>query len=483
MNSVDLTAVRIAEQVRRGELRAEDAVKASLDRIKAKDQDIKAFISVLEDRALEKARDLDKKRSSGRTLGRLAGVPVALKDNIVERGARVSAGSRILADYEAVYDAHVVERLEEEGAVIVGKTNLDEFAMGSSTENSAFFPTKNPWDIKRVPGGSSGGSAAAVACGMVPLAFGSDTGGSIRQPAAFCGVVGLKPSYGTVSRYGLIAFASSFDQIGPLARTVQDAALALCAVAGHDARDSTSAPAAAQDYLAQLKGDLKGKKIGLPKEFFAEGLDPEVEKSVRDASECFKELGAEFVEVSLPSTTYSLSAYYILANCEASANLARFDGVRYGLRAADAGSLLELYESSRGEGFGPEVKRRIMLGTYALSSGYYDAYYLKAQKARTLIVRDFDEAFVKVDLLLGPTAPTAAFKFGEKAEPLQMYLSDCFTIPGNISGCAGVSIPCGRTKAGLPIGLQLMGRPSEEGLLLRAASRFEEMKPFPVCPD
>ncbi|MEE8425508.1 MAG: Asp-tRNA(Asn)/Glu-tRNA(Gln) amidotransferase subunit GatA [Elusimicrobiota bacterium] len=482
MNSTELGACGIAERVRKGELKAEDSVTASLDRIKAKDQDIKAFITVLEERAMEKARLLDKRRSSGKPLGRLAGVAVALKDNIMMSGARATAGSKILANYDAVYDAHVVERLEEEGAIIVGKTNLDEFAMGSSTEHSAFFPTKNPWDAKRVPGGSSGGSAAAVACGMVPIAFGSDTGGSIRQPAAFCGVVGLKPSYGAVSRYGLIAFASSLDQIGPFARTVEDAALALGVVAGHDARDSTSAPAAAQDFLAQLKGDLKGKKIGLPKEYFGEGLDPEIEKSVRDAGKCFEELGAELVEISLPSTTYSLSAYYILANCEASANLARFDGMRYGLRAEGGGGLLETYQASRGEGFGPEVKLRIMLGTYALSSGYYDAYYLKAQKARTLIRRDFAEAFKKVDLLLAPTAPTAAFAFGEKAEPLQMYLSDALTVPGNISGCAGVSIPCGKTQAGLPIGLQLMGRPSEEGLLLRAAARFEEKNPFPVCP-
>ncbi|MFH1726050.1 MAG: Asp-tRNA(Asn)/Glu-tRNA(Gln) amidotransferase subunit GatA [Elusimicrobiota bacterium] len=473
--------------MREGRLRAEEVARAFLDRIRTRDKGIGAFLRVLEETALASARAVDDKVRAGEPVGRLAGVPVAVKDNLLVGGAEATCGSRILEGYRAFFDATAVERLAAEDAVIVGKTNLDEFAMGSSTENSAFFPTRNPWNTDHVPGGSSGGSAAAVAARLAALAVGSDTGGSIRQPAALCGVVGLKPTYGAVSRYGLVAFASSLDQVGPLARCAEDAALCLSVIAGHDPKDSTSAPGERPDYLAQSEGGLAGLRVGVPKEYFQEGLDPEVEGAVRQAAEVLAGLGAGVREVSLPHTRYCVSAYYIIAPSEASANLARFDGIRYGRRIADnggSGGLLALYEDSRGAGFGAEVKRRIMLGTHALSSGYYDAYYLKAQKVRTLIRRDFDAAFAGVDILLTPTAPSPAFRFGEKtADPLQMYLSDIYTLPCNLAGHCGISVPCGLTAAGLPIGLQLMGRPSEEGLLLRAARRFEEARPLPVCPE
>ncbi|MFA5140489.1 MAG: Asp-tRNA(Asn)/Glu-tRNA(Gln) amidotransferase subunit GatA [Elusimicrobiota bacterium] len=474
-----LQAFEIAGRVRAGEIRAESVAAACLDAIRDRDPGLRAFVRTMGPEALEAAREVDRKAARGERLGPLAGVPVALKDNILLRGVPTACGSRILEGYVAPYDAAVVERLKAADAVIVGKTNMDEFAMGSSTEHSAFFPTRNPWDVERVPGGSSGGSAAAVAAGLVPLALGSDTGGSVRQPAAFCGVVGLKPTYGRVSRYGLVAFASSLDQVGPLARTVSDAALGLSVISGHDPRDSTSSPGLDEDLLRLSQGGCRGLRIGLPREYFPEGLDPEVSAAVRGAAEVLAAAGAELADISLPHTRYAVSAYYIIAPSEASANLARYDGVRYGRRAAGEKDLLSLYEASRGEGFGPEVKRRIMLGTYALSAGYYEAYYLRAQRARRFIRRDFDEAFRSVDLILTPVSPAPAFRFGEKADPLQMYLADVFTLPCNLAGLGGISIPCGVTRSGLPVGAQLMCRPFGEGLLLRAARSFEAAKPFP----
>jgi len=478
-----MTAAETARKVRARELKAEDAVRASLERIRKRDPQVKAFLSVHEESALEAARAVDRKVAAGEKVGPLAGVPIAVKDNILVKGMPATCASKILENYVAVYDATVTERLRAAGAVIVGKTNMDEFAMGSSTENSAFFPTKNPWDTTRVPGGSSGGSIAAVAAGMVPLALGSETGGSVRQPAAFCGVVGLKPSYGAVSRYGLVAFASSLDQIGPAARTAEDASLLFSVVAGHDPKDSTSLPSPAPAPAAEKMGSLAGLRVGLPKEYFIEGLDPEIAASVRSAVERLGKLGATVREVSLPHTRYALSSYYIIAPSEASANLARFDGVRYGHRSKKAGTLLELYENSRGEGFGAEVKRRIMLGTYALSSGYYDAYYLKAQRVRTLIRRDFEDVFKEVDVLATPTAPTTAFKLGEKSsDPLQMYLSDVFTMPCNMAGIAGLSLPCGLSKGGLPIGLQLLAPSGGEDVLFGVARRIEREIPFECRP-
>ena len=475
---LDLTAAEISRGVRDGELTAQAVVGASLEHIRRTDPEMKAFLSVFEKSALEEARRIDADVSKGKNPGRLAGVPFAAKDNMCVRAEATTCGSEILENYCPPYDATVVAKMKAEGAVLVGKTNMDEFAMGSSTENSAYFPSKNPWDLERVPGGSSGGSAAAVAAKMVPLSLGSDTGGSIRQPAAFCGIVGMKPTYGAVSRYGLVAFASSLDQIGPFARSVEDAALALSVIAGHDPLDSTSAPESGKDFLSGTDKGLKGLRIGLPKEYFDSGLDPEVAASVRGAAQAAEKAGASLVEVSLPHTRYALSAYYIIAPSEASSNLARFDGIRYGFRSGDAtGGLADIYEASRGAGFGPEVKRRIMLGTYALSSGYYDAFYVKAQKARTLIKRDFEKAYEQADVLLTPTTPTPAFKFGDKKDPLQMYLSDIYTIPCNISGHGGLSMPCGKTKSGLPIGVQWMCRPGEEALLFRAAKALESALP------
>ena len=478
------SATGIAENVRKGEWKASEVTEAFLDRIEKTDPKVRAFLRVLKDSALEQSRQIDEKRKKNASLGLLAGVPVAVKDNIHILGNETTCGSKILKGYISPYDAHVIDRLKAEDAVLIGKTNLDEFAMGSSTENSAFFPTRNPWALDRVPGGSSGGSAAAVACRMAPLALGSDTGGSIRQPAAFCGVVGVKPTYGLVSRYGLVAFASSLDQIGPFARNVQDAALLLKVIAGHDPRDSTSARLE-PDRKFPPDTNLKGLSIGLPKEYFIRGLDPEVENAVRQACGIFESLGAKLTEISLPHTPYALSVYYLIAPSEASSNLARYDGIRYG-HSSEGPGLLETYERSRGEGFGPEVKRRIMLGTHALSSGYYEAYYGKAQRVRTLIREDFDSAFKQTDLILTPTAPTPPFKMGEKAaDPLQMYLSDVFTIPCNLAGICGVSIPCGFSQARLPIGLQLLGKSFGEERLLGAAWAYESSTPWhrEVCPQ
>ena len=480
MDLTELSAAGLSSAVKNGEATAESAALAHFARIEKLDGTIRAFLAVTKERALEQARAVDAKRKRGERLGPLAGVPVALKDNIQLKGVETTCASKILKGHVAAYDATVTERLKAADAVLVGKTNLDEFAMGSSTENSAFQKTTNPWDPACVPGGSSGGSAAAAAARLCSFSLGSDTGGSIRQPAAFCGVVGLKPTYGLVSRYGLVAFASSLDQIGPFSRTVGDAELALSVIGGHDPKDSTSAQAASFDPSPQPK-DLKGLRIGLPKEYFIDGLDPEIEASVRAAVAVLESLGAQVKEVSLPHTKYAIAAYYIIAPSEASSNLARFDGIRYGFVDRGATSLQEVYEMTRGAGFGPEVKRRIMLGTYALSSGYYDAYYAKAQRVRTLMANDFKEAFKQVDLIAGPTTPTPPFRFGEKtSDPIAMYLSDIFTIPSNMAGNASMSIPCGMSRSGLPIGLQLVGDVFQERKLLSAAKAYEAVKPFPV---
>ncbi|MEK7233099.1 MAG: Asp-tRNA(Asn)/Glu-tRNA(Gln) amidotransferase subunit GatA [Elusimicrobiota bacterium] len=480
MDITEKTAVQIADAVKKGEVDAEAVAGAHFARIDKLDGVVKAFLNVTKERALEQARAVDAKRKKGEKLGVLAGVPVALKDNIQLKGVETTCGSKILKGHIAAYDATVTQRLKAADAVIVGKTNLDEFAMGSSTENSAFQKTTNPWDPACVPGGSSGGSAASASARMCAFSLGSDTGGSIRQPAAFCGVVGLKPTYGLVSRYGLVAFASSLDQIGPLTRTVSDAELVLSVIGGHDPRDTTSAPNAPA-ASAPTPADLRGLRIGLPREYFIEGLDPEIEKSVRDAVAVFKLLGAEIKEVSLPHTKYAIAAYYIIAPCEASSNLARFDGIRYGFVDQGATNLHEAYEMTRGVGFGSEVKRRIMLGTYALSSGYYDAYYSKAQRVRTLIANDFKEAFKQVDLIAAPATPTPPFRFGEKtSDPLAMYLSDIFTIPSNMAGNASVSIPCGTSKTGLPLGLQLIADVFQESKMLSAAKAYETARPFAI---
>jgi aspartyl-tRNA(Asn)/glutamyl-tRNA(Gln) amidotransferase subunit A len=442
-------------------------------RIRKDDPEIGAFLTLCEERALTQAGRVDKMAAEGKPLPSLAGVPVAIKDVMVTRGVRTTAGSKILDNFVPPYDSTAVTRLEAAGAVILGKLNCDEFAMGSSTENSAYRPVHNPRDKSRVPGGSSGGSAAAVAAEMAVATLGSDTGGSIRQPASFCGVVGLKPTYGRVSRYGLIAFASSLDHIGPFANTVKDAALVLLTIAGRDPMDSTSADVPVPDYVAELENPVKGLKVGVAKEYFGAGLDPEVRAAVEAAIQQLEELGCKVVPVSLPHTEYAIPTYYIVATAEASSNLARYDGVRYGFRAK-ASNLSEMYRRTRDGGFGIEVKRRIMLGTYALSAGYYDAYYLKAQKVRALLTRDFDEAFKKVDVIAAPTCPTTAFKLGEKVnDPLAMYLADIYTVTANLAGIPGISIPCGENHEKLPIGLQMFAKHFDEATLLRVAHAYE----------
>ena len=462
-----------------GELTSRELVETHLTRIDSLDSSIHAFLSVDQNDALEQADRIDKRRSSGEELGALAGLPVAVKDNICINGQGTTCASRILEKFQSIYDAHVVEKLKSAGAVIIGRTNLDEFAMGSSCENSAFYPTGNPWNSDYVPGGSSGGSAAAVAAGMAPLSLGSDTGGSIRQPASLCGVVGMKPTYGRVSRFGLVAFASSLDQVGPFARTVEDAALLLETVWGHDTRDSTSVAAPLPSLTDTLSNPIEKLKIGVVPEHFSEGIDPEVKASVEEAIETYKSLGAEIVEVDLPHSKYGVAAYYIIAPSEASSNLSRYDGVHYGHRADNFDSLAEMYETSRGEGFGPEVKRRIMIGTYALSSGYYDAYYVKALKVRRLIANDYQQAFEKVDVILSPTSPTPAYKIGELTDdPLKMYLNDIYTIGANLAGIPGISLPAGLSSDGLPIGIQLLAPAYEEERLFRAASMFEQATDF-----
>ncbi len=471
----DLTLRQFADGYRRGDFTSEDVTRAVLERIVRVEPSVHAYLRVDADAALAAARRADREGPSPGASSALYGAPIALKDNLCTRGVTTTCASRILENFVPPYDATVVERLRASGAVFLGKTNLDEFAMGSSTENSAYGATRNPWDPTTIPGGSSGGSAAAVAAGECLAALGSDTGGSIRQPAACCGIAGLKPTYGRVSRYGLMAFASSLDQIGPMARTVEDCAILLEAIAGHDPRDSTSVPDPVPPYAALLgDGRLDGLTIGLVREFFGPGLDVEVEHSIREAVRTLEGRGARVKEVSLPHGKYSVAVYYILATAEASSNLARYDGVKYGHRAAGARDLIDQYRRTRTEGFGPEVRRRIMLGTYALSSGYYDAYYRKAQQVRTLILNDFTAAFREVDILAGPTSPTAAFRIGEKSDdPLQMYLSDIFTISVNLAGVPGLSLPCGFTAAGLPIGLQLIGPAFGEETLLRAGHAYQ----------
>jgi aspartyl-tRNA(Asn)/glutamyl-tRNA(Gln) amidotransferase subunit A len=475
MELYNLTIHELHDMLNTGETTAQAVTESVLNRIQAVDDKVRAYITVTEDVARSLAMEADKRFSLKDAGPALLGIPVAIKDNMCTEGIRTTCASKILDNFVPPYDATVVRKLKQDGAVISGKPNLDEFAMGSSTENSGFQITRNPWDLERIPGGSSGGSAAAVAAGECIAALGSDTGGSIRQPAACCGVVGLKPTYGRVSRYGLVAFASSLDQIGPITKDVTDAAIIMNVISGHDSQDSTSADIAAPDFTASLKKDIRGMKVGVPKEYFIEGMDPEVETAVRDAIKILEGLGATVREVTLPHTAYAVATYYILATSEASSNLARYDGVKYGVRAGGAKDLLDMYMKSRSQGFGPEVKRRIMLGTYALSAGYYEAYYKKAQQVRTLIKRDFDEAFKAVDIIATPTAPTAAFKIGEKsADPLQMYLSDIFTISVNLAGIPGISIPCGFTKSALPIGLQLLGRHFDEEAILHASFAYEQ---------
>jgi aspartyl-tRNA(Asn)/glutamyl-tRNA(Gln) amidotransferase subunit A len=482
MELKELSIKSVREQIAAKQISAVQLCDAAFQRIE-KLAELNAFISLTKEDALAKAEAIDQAAQNGEPLPPLAGTILAIKDNMVIRGVKTTAGSKILHNYIPPYTGTVVERLEAAGVIIAGKTNCDEFAMGSSNENSAYGIVKNPWDTERVPGGSSGGSAVAVAAGMTMAALGSDTGGSIRQPASFCGVVGLKPTYGRVSRYGLIAFGSSLDQIGPFVNSVADAAELLNVMAGRDPLDATSSNIATEDYVAALAGDVKGLRVGVPKEYFGEGLDAEVRASVEAAVEKFAELGAEIVEVSLPNTEYAVPVYYLIATAEASSNLARFDGVRYGFRAEDAYTLKDMYNRTRNEGFGAEVKRRIMLGTYALSAGYYDAYYGKAQKVRALLAEDFRKAFDKCDVIATPTAPTPAFKLGEKTDnPLEMYLSDIYTITLNLTGVPGLSMPCGLASNGMPIGVQLIGRHFDEARLLKAAHTLEQATGFHFRP-
>ena len=471
-----LSLAQLHREIKNRQLSSVEIAEAYLRRIRSRDPKVQAFISVGAETLLEEARALDRSLLSGeREAGLLTGIPLAVKDNIVTRGIRTTCGSRILEHYVPPYEATAVARLRADGGLILGKTNLDEFAMGSTTENSGFFPTRNPWDLHRVPGGSSGGSAAAVAALEAPGALGSDTGGSIRQPAAFCGVVGLKPTYGRVSRYGLVAFASSLDQIGPLARTARDAAMILQVVSGYDPMDSTSARRPLEDFVGALEGEVRGLRIGLPAEWFSAGLDPRIEASVRRAAAKLEAVGCEVVEVELPHTEFAIATYYIIALAEASSNLARYDGMRYGHRSSRVGALDETYRNSRNEGFGDEVKRRIMIGTYVLSAGYYDAYYLKAGKVRTLIKEDYFRAFERADVLMGPTAPSLPFLQGDKiADPLEMYLSDVYTVTANLAGIPGVATTCAYTPEGVPIGLQLLGPHFAEGRILRVAHVLEQ---------
>ena len=475
----------VLRSLRSREATATDICQASLARIAAENPKNNSLITVTKERALARAAEIDRLAARGEQLPPLAGVPVAVKDVIVTEGVRTTCGSRILGNFQPPYTATAVQQMEAAGAIVVGKAGCDEFAMGSSNENSAFGPVRNPHDLERVPGGSSGGSAAAVASGMAVVSLGSDTGGSVRQPASFCGVVGLMPTYGRVSRYGLVAYASSLDHIGPFGRSVKDVAVLLSAIAGHDPLDSTSAAVPVPDYASELDGDLKGFKIGVPREYFGEGLSSGVRACVDAGLQVLSKMGCEIVDITLQHTEYAIACYYIIATAEASANLARYDGVRYGYRPPDASSLSEMYQKTRGEGFGAEVKRRIILGTYVLSAGYYDAYYRKAQKVRHLVAGDFSEAFGKVDAIATPTAPTPAFRIGEKtANPLEMYLSDIYTITGSLAGIPGISVPCGWTSAEdnggessgkkkLPVGIQLLGKHFDETRLLRLAHQFE----------
>jgi len=474
MSITSATASELLVKMNSGEISSEEITSACLEEINRRDGSINAFLSIQQEAALEKAREVDQKRKSGKPLGKLAGIPIALKDNICAEGVPTTCASKMLENFVPPYDAHIVEQLKAADAVLIGKTNQDEFAMGSSTENSAFKTTSNPWNTSHAAGGSSGGSAAAVAAGFSPLALGSDTGGSIRQPASFCGVVGLKPTYGRVSRYGLIAFASSLDQIGPFARDVRDAALILETIAGKDHRDTTSLDAEVPEFTSNLDQPLQNLKVGYIEHLNEEGLHEDVKAATLQALDVYKSLGAELVPVTLPHAKYCVATYYIIAPSEASSNLARYDGVHYGYRTQKFDDMIDMYAASRGEAFGDEVKRRIMLGTYALSSGYYDAYYLKALKVRRLIRNDFEQAFQNVDIIATPVTPTPAFMIGELVDdPLAMYLADIFTTSANLSGIPGISIPAGMSKNNLPIGLQLLAPPLEEERLLRAARMFE----------
>jgi aspartyl-tRNA(Asn)/glutamyl-tRNA(Gln) amidotransferase subunit A len=474
MSIIGATAGELLQRLERGDVSSVEATTAYLDAIALNDGRVKAFLHVDWDHAIAQARAIDEKRQRGESLGILGGLPVAVKDVVCTQGQPTTCASKMLKGFVPPYDAHVVTRLKTSDAVLIGKTNMDEFAMGSSTENSAYQVTRNPWDLERTPGGSSGGSAAAVAASMAPLALGTDTGGSIRLPAGYCGVVGMKPTYGRVSRFGLVAYGSSLDQIGPFANDVAGAALLLEALAGYDRRDSTSVDTPVPQYSRTVEEPLAGVRIGIAKEHFVSGLDREVESSVRAGLDVYKSLGAEIKEISLPHSKYAVAVYYIVAPSEASSNLARYDGVHYGHRAAQFDNMIDMYSASRGEGFGAEVKRRIMLGTYALSAGYYDAYYLKALKVRRLIRNDFDEAFKSVDVIASPVAPTPAFKIGELMDdPLAMYLSDIYTISANLAGLPGICLPAGFSRNNLPIGLQLLGPPFEEERLLRTARMFE----------
>ncbi|MFX0561111.1 Asp-tRNA(Asn)/Glu-tRNA(Gln) amidotransferase subunit GatA [Tepidibacillus infernus] len=474
MSLFDLSMTEIHTRLKNRDLTSTDLVEESFKRIKEVEKEVQAFLLIDEESARNKAKQIDEEIKQSEELGILAGLPAGVKDNIVTEGVTTTCASKFLANYQPIYSATVYKKILAEQSIMVGKTNMDEFAMGSSTEHSAFHPTYNPWQLDHVPGGSSGGSAAAVAAGEVYYALGSDTGGSIRQPASFTGTVGLKPTYGLVSRFGLVAFASSLDQIGPITKNVEDAAYVLQAIAGYDPYDSTSANVQIPNYLSALTGEIKGLKMGVPKEYMGEGIEPKVKEKILAALKVFEGLGATWEEVTLPHTEYAVATYYILAPSEASSNLARYDGVRYGVRADSAENLIEMYKKTRSEGFGSEVKRRIMLGTYALSSGYYDAYYLKAQKVRTLIKQDFEKVFEKYDLILGPTVPTTAFKIGEKiSDPLTMYINDVLTVPVNLAGLPAISIPCGLVD-GLPVGLQLIGKHFDESTILKAAYAFEQ---------
>ncbi len=479
MELYEYTVHELMDMLEKNEIKSEDIVKSYFDRIKEKDPEVKAYVSTLENEALEKARKVDEDRKAGKTVSKLAGIPIGIKDNMCIKGTKTTCSSKMLENFVAPYNATVIEKINEENVIPLGKLNMDEFAMGGSTEYSAFFKTSNPWNLERVPGGSSGGSAAAVAADLAPWTLGSDTGGSIRQPSSLCGVVGLKPTYGLVSRYGLVAFASSLDQIGPITKDVTDSAILLNLIAGHDEKDSTSMDIPKKDYTKALVNDVKGMKIGIPKEYIGEGINEEVKKAILDVAKKYEELGATVEECSLDVGKYATAVYYIIACAEASSNLGRFDGIRYGYRTEKFDNLKDIYRNSRSEGFGPEVKRRIILGTYVLSSGYYDAYYKKAQKVRTVIRNAYQELFSKYDLLLTPTSPTTAFKMGEKSNnPLEMYLADICTVPVNIGGLPGMSIPCSLDSKGMPIGFQLIAKQFDEESIFRAAYTYEQNTNF-----
>jgi len=470
-----LTAHEAIDLIKKKEVKCQEVVESVLERIKQVEDKVKSYITITEEQALENAKKIDEKIAKGEQVGSLYGLPIALKDNLCTDGIKTTCASKILYNFVPPYDATVVKKLKENNMTLLGKLNMDEFAMGSSTENSAFHTTRNPWDLERVPGGSSGGSAAAVAADEAFFTLGSDTGGSIRQPASLCGVVGMKPTYGRVSRFGLVAFASSLDQIGPLTKDVEDCALAMNIICGHDPYDATSAPIEVPDFTKALVNDVKGLKIGVPREYMEKGVNDEVKKAVEKALELLKSLGADYEEFSIPIVEYALPTYYIIASSEASSNLARYDGIKYGYRTQNYEDLIDLYKKTRSEGFGSEVKRRIMLGTYALSAGYYDAYYKKGLQVRTLIKRAFDQAFQKYDVIVTPTSPTTAFKIGEKvANPLEMYMSDICTVPVNIAGLPAISIPCGFDSNGLPIGLQIIGKAFDEQTILRVAYTYEQ---------